>query len=522
MLRAVIRSESDPGRRECRWLPLGAAILFVAPLGSVTLSNPDEGRIAGIAQEMVLGGDWITPRVAGRPYAAYPPLGYWLPAAAGALLGFHEFAVRLPGALAAVGLVLLAGRIARRLAGPAAGPIAALVLATMPGFVAQAWLCRANVLAALFATFAVERALEFRESRRTKDLIFLYASLALGILAKGPVAVVVAGLWILGLQGAQGSLRSLKELRPMRGLAAAAAAAGLWYVAVAHEAGLGFLRENLLLENVSAFVTGYQQRRPWFFYLGALPLTALPWILFLPLAWPARRGPGVFASAGAAGLVFAFFTLSSAKRTSYLTFVYPPLAVLIGTILADRERRSPPSIRIVLGILAGALGLASAALLAVPPSVWTDRVDPARPFFPLLTALAAGTAALLGWTAARASPRAGLTTTAGLAAAGLLTYGLAVAPGGDGAGRDLRDFARRVSAGLPPETPLHETGPELLDGALYFYVHRLVSPGAGAPGHYLATAAQRDRLAAAGRRFRVRDSVRDNCGRELLWLEILE
>jgi 4-amino-4-deoxy-L-arabinose transferase-like glycosyltransferase len=522
MLRAVIPSESDPGRRENGWLALGAAILFVAPLGSVTLSNPDEGRIAGVAQEMVLTGDWITPRVAGRPYAAYPPLGYWLPAAAGALLGFQEFAVRLPGALAAVGLVLWVGRIARRLAGPAAGPAAALVLATMPGFVVQAWLCRANVLTAFFSACAVDRALEFQESRRTKDLVFLYASLALGILAKGPVAVVVAALWILGLQGTQGSLRPLKELRPLRGLAAAATAAGFWYVAAAHQAGLGFLRENLLLENVSAFATGFQQHRPWFFYLGTLPLTALPWTLFLPLVWPARRGPGVAASAAAAGLVFAFFTLSAAKRTSYLTFVYPPLAVLIGTIVADRELRSPRSIRIVLGLLAGALGSASAALPVIPPSLWTDRVDPARPFFPLLAATGAAAAALLGWAAARASPRAARTAMAGLAAAGLLAHGMAVAPRGDGAGRDLRDFARRVSAGLPPETPLYDMGPPPLDGALYFYVHRLVVPGTGAPGHYLVSAAQRDLLAAAGRRFCARDSVRDNRGRELLWLEILE
>ncbi|HXG61187.1 MAG TPA: glycosyltransferase family 39 protein [Planctomycetota bacterium] len=522
ILPAVHSPEADPGRPERAWLTLGAAILFLTPLQSMTLSNPDEGRIAGIAQEMVLRGDWITPRVADRPYAAYPPLGYWLPAAAGVLLGFHEFAVRLPGALAAVGLVLLVHRIGRRLAGPEAGSAAGLVLCTLPGFVSQAWLCRANVLTALFCSLAVDRALEFRESRRTKDLILLYASLTLGILSKGPVAVIVAALWILGLQGAREGLRPLKELRPVRGLAAAAAAAGLWYAAVLREAGPGFLEENLLLENISAFSTGYQQRRPWSFYLGVLPLTGLPWILFLPLAWAARRGPGVIPSLRAAGFVFAFFMLSSAKRTSYLAFVHPPLAVLLGTVLADRAQRSPRSIRAVLGLLAAALGGTSAALLGVPASWWTDRVDPVRPLFPLVAALAAGAAALLGGAAGRLSLRAGLRATAGLAAAALLAYGLLIAPRADGPGRDLRAFARRVSAAIPPGSPLYDTGPELLDGAIYFYVHRLVSAGRGAPGPYLASAAQRDRLAAAGRRFRVRDSVRDNRGRELLWLEVLE
>ena len=46
------------------------------------------------------GRDWLTPRIGGVTFPAYPPLAYWLLAASGSVFGFNEFAMRLPTALA--------------------------------------------------------------------------------------------------------------------------------------------------------------------------------------------------------------------------------------------------------------------------------------------------------------------------------------------------------------------------------------------------------------------------------------
>src|SRR2546428_13276021 len=73
--------------------------LFFYGLGSIGLVGPDEPRYAAIAREMVLTGDYITPRLYGMPWFEKPPLMYWLAALAYRLFGFQEAGARFPSAL---------------------------------------------------------------------------------------------------------------------------------------------------------------------------------------------------------------------------------------------------------------------------------------------------------------------------------------------------------------------------------------------------------------------------------------
>src|ERR1700687_6250034 len=76
-----------------------AAILYLPALGRPALWEPDEGRYAEIAREMVLTRDYVTPRDNWVRYFEKPPLGYWATALSIRLLGANEFAVRRPAAL---------------------------------------------------------------------------------------------------------------------------------------------------------------------------------------------------------------------------------------------------------------------------------------------------------------------------------------------------------------------------------------------------------------------------------------
>src|SRR5690349_23574644 len=128
-----------------RWLTVIVLLNLLTRLpflGSVTLWNIDEGRIAEVSREMAVTGDYVVPRIGGVPFASYPPLLYWLDAMSGSLFGFNEFAMRLPGALAGATLVLVVALMARRLAGGLAGLLSAAVLATLPGFTSQQVICR--------------------------------------------------------------------------------------------------------------------------------------------------------------------------------------------------------------------------------------------------------------------------------------------------------------------------------------------------------------------------------------------
>src|SRR5688572_5357081 len=78
--------------------------IWCATLGSRKLLNPDEGRYAEIPREMVVSGDWLTPRLNDLKYFEKPPLQYWATAVAFKTFGINEFSARLW-----VGLTGLAG-----------------------------------------------------------------------------------------------------------------------------------------------------------------------------------------------------------------------------------------------------------------------------------------------------------------------------------------------------------------------------------------------------------------------------
>ena len=111
-----------------------AAILYLPGLGRPALWEPDEGRYAEIAREMVISGDYVTPRDDFELYFEKPPLVYWAEAAAIQIFGVNEFAVRLPAALFSIGQVVVTAALAEAMLGAAAGFFAALVLALSPLF----------------------------------------------------------------------------------------------------------------------------------------------------------------------------------------------------------------------------------------------------------------------------------------------------------------------------------------------------------------------------------------------------
>src|SRR5205807_7375315 len=54
------------------------ALLFFLGLGTLGLTDRDEGSNAEAAREMVQSGDWLTPTLNGAPRFAKPILIYWL------------------------------------------------------------------------------------------------------------------------------------------------------------------------------------------------------------------------------------------------------------------------------------------------------------------------------------------------------------------------------------------------------------------------------------------------------------
>src|SRR5208283_3687156 len=92
-----------------------AAVIFLYPLAlasRIPLLDPDEGLHATIAQEMVEGGDWVVPRLGGKPFRDKPVFYFWCEALSLRLFGMSEAALRLPGLLLGLAGAVTTGALA--------------------------------------------------------------------------------------------------------------------------------------------------------------------------------------------------------------------------------------------------------------------------------------------------------------------------------------------------------------------------------------------------------------------------
>ena len=170
-----------------------ALVLFLFRAADIPLTDPDEGRYAEISREMALSGDWIVPRLFGIPYLEKPPLLYWLTATAFLTFGPSQIAARLAPALAGALGVLLVGAFARRHLSPAAGTLAAIVLASTALYVVLARTVVTDMLFAVALSGALFSFFSYREAATNggAHVLSFWLFLAGATLSKGPAALVL-------------------------------------------------------------------------------------------------------------------------------------------------------------------------------------------------------------------------------------------------------------------------------------------------------------------------------------------
>ena len=168
--------------------------LFFPGLGVPGLMDPDEGRYAEIAREMLLLRDWLIPHLNLVPYLEKPPLVYWLTSMSLGAFGLGEWAARLPSALAALAGLYLAFWLGRALWGERQGLWGAVVLATSGGYVVLARLLTLDMVFTLFLNLGIALGYLALSRERPRLWPYAYLALALAVMVKGPVALVLAGL----------------------------------------------------------------------------------------------------------------------------------------------------------------------------------------------------------------------------------------------------------------------------------------------------------------------------------------
>ncbi len=327
-------------------------VFFLVPgMRSAPLLEPDEGRNAEVAREMLAGGDWITPHYNGYAYLDKPAPFFWLVAASLKLFGVSEWAARLPSALAALATLLLVCLLARRMFGADEAFIAGLVAASSPLLLILSRQVIFDMTLSLLVTAAVVCFWwdEDKPQRRRWTDVLLFAAMGLATITKGPVGFLLPLLGILAYALVRGDMARFRRLRWGWGLLAFLAVGLPWFIAVTVRHP-DFPHYAFWQESLVRFTTGSARRAGSVFYYIPVYLGGFfPWSFPLLYAcfpllkkWKALREESNAAPAFLISLVlvvFVFFTISRSKLPGYFLPAIGPLSILVARLwTSSRER----------------------------------------------------------------------------------------------------------------------------------------------------------------------------------------
>lgn len=455
----------------CAW------VLLLAGLGSFGLLGPDEPRYAAIAATMWRHHDWITPKLWGAPWFEKPVLYYWLAAASDALTHVSDAASRLPNAILAVVMSAALAAFLWRAHSRRAGILAAFLSLSSVFWFGFGRAATTDMTLVAPLALALMALYAWWHRGRARWLNAAAVLLALAVLAKGPVAVVLSALTLLGFAATQGAWRrAFTSLRPLPVILFFAVATP-WYVAVEMK-NHGFFGIFFWQQNLERFATNrYQHPQAFWFYLPVILLAVFPWTgwLGLPLArllrrlrergwraWEGDDAPLKFYLGCWFLAPLVFFSLSQSKLPSYILPSVPPAIALVAVCAAERWEALPRWPLMISAILAG---LVPPALRLTPYLVTTHGLQPPLQLFlvdPTLWIWGVGTAVVLLALVLRRRPAAVMAATVALmliAVAALTHPPLSTAIDAGSSGRPLaRALQAQCGASLPHAcagTPLY-------------------------------------------------------------------
>ncbi len=360
-------AENRPGTAaQIGWAILILATLYVcyfSHLGAIGFVGPDEPRYAWIARDMAETGDWVTPRLYGKPWFEKPPLFYWGAALCFKLFGVSEAAARLPSAISALLATLALAWLALRIYGAETARWLLLLLPSTVGMIGFSHAAATDMPFSAMLTIAMVCAAVVLGLTRNQNtpilprtpwlaLILFGFFLGLAVLAKGPAAIILSGgavfFWGLFTKSWRDAFRLLHPAA----IASFCLTALPWYILCAR-CNPDFLRIFIVEHNFKRFLTPeFQHIQPFWFYVPVLLVAFHPWTaLFL---WSVAEGTAklwrtrsISASTWLflcwAGFCLIFFSISKSKLPGYILPSIPALCLIVTracVTLTSAHRRS--------------------------------------------------------------------------------------------------------------------------------------------------------------------------------------
>jgi 4-amino-4-deoxy-L-arabinose transferase-like glycosyltransferase len=332
-------------------LALALPVYFLC-LGANSIWDANEAFYVETPRQMVLTGDYLRPSFNALERFNKPVLSYWIVAGLYQLFGISVAVERFGIALGAMGLVFATFLIGRAIRGTLTGVLAALFVATAPRVVFFSRRIFIDVYITLFMalTLACFVLAERHPQHRRRYLLLMYVAIGLGILTKGPVALVLpaaaCGLWLL----VQRRLGDLRRMMLIPGALIVLAIVAPWYIAVGlyETHGWHHAREFFLGENLGRFASSMTtDRSPLFFLMVLFGDLLLPWapllIVVMVAEWRRWRQPTPAPFDDLRLLLWLWiavivgaFSFSASKEDLYIFSVVPAVAGLIADAFAGR------------------------------------------------------------------------------------------------------------------------------------------------------------------------------------------
>jgi 4-amino-4-deoxy-L-arabinose transferase-like glycosyltransferase len=464
-----------------------ATILWFATLDYRHLIPSDEGRYAQMAREMMMSGDYITPRYNDYKYFEKPPLHIWASAIVFQVFGLGEWQARFWSGVTGYLTIVLVGFTAARLYGTLAGYLAALILLSSPMWVVGGHFNALDMGLSAFLNLALcslllaQHAYSINHPRSGRNWMWLcWFAMALATLSKGLIGIVIPAMVLFVYLMTRFDWKILARLHIVRGLLIYLGVTAPWFIAVSLQ-NPEFAHFFFVHEHFERFTADTHRRTaPFYFFLPLVAVGFLPWIpQFFQSAWQTLKQYrlGSFSTSWMLWAWFAviliFFSISRSKLPGYIMPVFPALAILAAKSIADYLESQPKlfqawRVQTLFFVLLAAIGYFF--LSEVGRNGQPDEVQ-AYQTYTIWIAVALGCLLVFSLVSNQIAKKNALLSI-GLFAFGFFLTASIAGTGHESLGRAVSgyDLVQRVKAQIPNDAKIYSV--RLLDHTVPFYLER--------------------------------------------------
>lgn len=350
------------------WSILVVLALFFLGLDAVPLTDIDEGAFAEASREMLARGDWVSPWLLDVPRFDKPALIHWLQMTSFSIFGVNVWAARLPSALAGVVWVWAIASWAQTIANRSISNhrskrvrcYAAIIAGVSVGILGISRASTADALlnALIALTLLAIWSAFYSESSFARALMRVRVAafcVGLGLLTKGPIALIVPGVGMViaaASLGQEGWTRFWSFLRDPWSWLMLGLVAGPWYWLQFQVFGHDFLQGFFGTHNLGRYTStmhGFSSG-PWYYPVWTI-VALFPWVPITVWAvytlctdglW---RQKNLWMCWGVFLFVLVFFSFSATKLPHYGFYGLSGFLVIIGILVEqawEKHGRSAP------------------------------------------------------------------------------------------------------------------------------------------------------------------------------------